>query len=115
MPEGCEGGGEAQGGGNGGSASCGSAPRCRTLFQARLRECKFCMQRGGRLHVPSALAVQTLSVADRFAGFGEDSGQLHDRFSLRSFWIDRGDTRRTHNAALGLAWLAAHRHRGGAG
>ena len=46
MPEGCEGGGEAQGGGYGGSASCGSAPRCRTLFQARLRECKFCIQRG---------------------------------------------------------------------
>ena len=41
MPEGCEGGGEAQGGGYGGSASCGSAPRCRTLFQARLRGCKF--------------------------------------------------------------------------
>ena len=57
MPEGCEGGGEAQGGGYGGSASCGSAPRCRTLFQARLRECKFCMQRGGWLHVPIALAV----------------------------------------------------------
>ena len=29
--------------------------------------------------------VQTLSVAERLAGFGEDSGQLHDRFSLRSF------------------------------
>ena len=54
MPEGCEGGGEAQGGGYGGSASCGSAPRCRTLFQARLRGCKFCMQRGGGLHVPGA-------------------------------------------------------------
>ena len=100
MPEVCEGGGEAQGGGYGGSASCGSAPRRRTLFQARLRECKFCMQRGGGLHVPSVMAVQTLSVAERLAGFGEDSGQLHDRFSLRSFWIDtRGDTRRTKDTA----------------
>ena len=46
MPGVCEGGGEAQGGGYGGSASCGSAPRCRTLCQARLRECKSCMQKG---------------------------------------------------------------------
>ena len=49
MPEGCEGGGEAPGGGYGGSGSCGSAPLVGPCARPGARisyASKFCMQRG---------------------------------------------------------------------
>ena len=91
-------------------ASCGSAPRCRTLCQARLRECKFCMRRVAGCSVPGATAAKTLSLV-----LQRDSANC-PREILTPKFLDRPRSHKTDTPCrLGLGYRSCARDTAGVG